>query len=107
MRRDEVVRQLRELSGLRARLAAMEAALDTLGEDEREIIEKMLIRPVPGAVEKLCEMLCVEKSSVYRRRDKALRKLKNFLSDLRENSGTTLPFRQCRMVTESEARDNA
>lgn len=83
MRRDEVIRRLRELNALRARLEAMEAALESLPEDEREIIEKMFITPKRGAGEKLCEMLCVELSTVYRRRNKALKKLGNSLSELR------------------------
>lgn len=83
MRRDEVVRRLRMLAKLRAEVARMEAALDTLTEDEREIIEKMMVEPTPGIGDKLCEILCVEIATVYRRRNKALKKLENFLSELR------------------------
>ena len=83
MRRDEVVRQLRALPKLRMEVSRMEAALETLSEDEREIIEKMMVNPKPGAGEKLCEMLCVEIATVYRRRNKALKKLGNFMSEMR------------------------
>lgn len=83
MRRDEVVRQLRALPKLRAELDRIETALDTLTEDEREIIEKMMVNPRPGAGDKLCEILCVELATVYRRRNKALKKLGNFLSEMR------------------------
>lgn len=83
MRRDEVVRLLRALPKLRWELARMEAALERLTEDEREIIDKMLVNPVPYASDKLCEMFDIEVAAVYRRRNKALQKLGNFLQELR------------------------
>ena len=57
MRRDEVICQLRALSKLRRDLDRMEAALDSLPEDQREIIEKMFVDPVPKASDKICEIL--------------------------------------------------
>ena len=92
MRRDEVVRQLRMLPKLRAEVARMEAALDCLTEEERDIIGTMLINPVPLASEKLCEKLLIERSAVYRRRDKAIIKLEKFLTELRDKSETTTQF---------------
>ena len=83
MRRDEVICQLRALAKLRRDLQRMEEALDTLNEDEREIIEKMFINPMPRAGDKLCEILCIELASVYRRRNKGLKKLGIYLSEMR------------------------
>ena len=49
-------------------------ALSGLDPEERLILYQMYILPQTGAVENLMEKLGVEKSSIYRRRDKALRK---------------------------------
>ena len=46
--------------------------LRELSEEERRILEKMYIVPKNGNLDELCQELGVEKSSVYRRRDKAL-----------------------------------
>ena len=92
MRRDEIVRQLRMLPKLRAEVEKMESALAILTEQERDIIGTMLINPVPLASEKMCEKLMIERSAVYRRRDKAMIKLEKFLTELRDENGTTTQF---------------
>ena len=84
MQRDEIVRALRQLNKLRALLDRLEDALEGLTECEREIIEKMYIRPVAGASDKICEMFDIEVASVYRRRNKALKKLGDALGQLGE-----------------------
>ena len=84
MQRDEIVRALRQLNKMRALLERMEDALDTLTECEREIIEKMYIRPMAKASDKICEMFDIEVASVYRRRNKALQKLGNALGRMGE-----------------------
>ena len=83
MQRDEVILALRQLEAMRLQVRRMEDALECLTECEREIIEKMMVEPTPGIGDKLCEILCVEIATVYRRRNKALKKLENFLSELR------------------------
>lgn len=47
-------------------------ALEALTEEERLILSSLYIYPVRGALDDLCEKLQVEKSSIYRKRDKAL-----------------------------------
>ena len=79
MRRDELIRRLRELRATQAALEQLEAALDALEEEEREIIDSFYISPGKRIAEKLCEKLLVEVPTVYRRRNKALKKLENFL----------------------------
>ena len=79
MRRDELIRRLRELRATRAALERLEAALDALEEEEREIIDSFYICPGKRIAEKLCEKLLVEVPTVYRRRNKALKKLEDFL----------------------------
>jgi FixJ family two-component response regulator len=82
MRRDEVVAALRqaqkdrkEISRLQARLAAFEKAWRSLTREEQEILHRTVVDHRKGQVEWLCGELGIEKSAVYRRRDKALQKL--------------------------------
>ena len=83
MRRDEVIKRLRELRGMRAAVEQMEDALEMLTEEEREIIDKIYVNPMKYANDKLCEMLMVEVPTVYRRRNKALKKLEFYLAQMR------------------------
>ena len=55
-------------------MGVTDRALSTLRQDEREILSRMLIFPEEGALASLCTDLGVESSSIYRRRDAALRK---------------------------------
>ena len=49
-------------------------ALDALEPEEKGILQQLYISHEVGAMERLCEKLCLEKSSIYRKRDSALRK---------------------------------
>lgn len=51
-----------------------EEALKILTGEERLILRRLYIYPESGSLERLCQELGVEKSSVYRRRDRALEK---------------------------------
>ena len=82
MRRDEVVAALRqaqkdrqEISRLQTRLATLEKAWRGLTREEQEILHRTVVDHRKGNVEWLCGELGIEKSAVYRRRDKALQKL--------------------------------
>ena len=82
MQRDEVVAALRqvkkdrqEISRLQTRLAAFEKAWRGLSREEQEILHHTVVEHRKGNVERLCGELDIEKSAVYRRRDKALMKL--------------------------------
>lgn len=81
MRRDEVVAALRqakrdwqEVARLQGRLAPVEKALDSLSREERKLV-LLVVNQRKGDVDRLCEELEIERSAVYRRRDKALQKL--------------------------------
>lgn len=81
MRRDEVVAVLRqaevhrrEIKRLQGLVAPVDAALESLSDEERELLSLVVDRR-QGQVERLCQMLEVEPATVYRRRNKALRKL--------------------------------
>lgn len=49
-------------------------ALEALDPEERLVLQRLFVQPRKGAVEALCRELSAERSSVYRRRDQALRR---------------------------------
>ncbi len=51
----------------------VERGLESLEPTQRQLLEKLFVQPVPARVEQLCRELAVERSSVYRYREKALR----------------------------------
>lgn len=51
----------------------VERGLSALTDEERLILDRFYIKPAKGNVDSLCEELCLEKSTVYDRKDKALR----------------------------------
>lgn len=61
-----------ELKNAREWMRIVDRALQCLSEEDRMILERMYIHPEMGAVDQLCYDLNLEKSSVYRYRDKAL-----------------------------------
>ena len=56
-------------------LDQLSRSLDALTEEERTVLDMLYIHPKKGNATKLCEVLEVEQSTVYRRRDKALEHL--------------------------------
>ena len=81
MRVDEVVAALRraekdrrEIRRLQARVAVVDAALESLSAEEQALLS-LVADPRKGQVDRLCQELEVEPATVYRRRNKALRKL--------------------------------
>ena len=52
----------------------VDRGLAALAEEEKLILQMLYIQPLKGNVDRLCEKLCVEQASVYRKRDKALRR---------------------------------
>lgn len=79
MRLDETVKALHQVRLWRLRLKALDAAMETLSECERAIIESLVIAPQRGNADKMCEMFDIEPAAVYRRRNKALKKLGELL----------------------------
>lgn len=80
--KQEVIQRLKGLEGLRQsaqslqkQVEILEGALQVLTPEERLVAEFLLISPEKGNVQRLCEMLHVEQSSVYRRRERVLEKL--------------------------------
>ena len=69
--RDELKRRLKEA---RLWVSMVDKALGALGDEEKMLLDKFYIHPLKGAVDDLCGQLHVEKATVYRRRDNALKR---------------------------------
>lgn len=69
--RDELKRRLKEV---RLWVSMVDKALDVLDDEERQVIERLFIHPMKGAMALLSEQLDIDKTTVYRRRDNALRR---------------------------------
>lgn len=78
-RRKDVALRLQGLDAMRQAVQTVDGALQVLTPEERLVAQMLLISPQRGNVQRLCEMLCVEKSSVYRRRERVLEKLERVL----------------------------
>lgn len=68
--REELKRALKQA---RIWVKTVDRALATLSEEERLVLRRVYICQEKGNVDRLCEELHLEKASVYRRRDAALR----------------------------------
>lgn len=69
--RDKLSQNLAEVVRFTARV---ERGLAVLGDDENEILSRCYIHPERGAVERIANARGLDKSTVYRIRDDALRK---------------------------------
>ncbi len=67
--------RLKNMEAMRQELARLEQALQVLTPEERLVVDRLVVHPVKGNAQVLCELLALEQSSVYRRKDRALRKL--------------------------------
>lgn len=79
-REDAIINNILERQELEAALQNAKAwvqitdrAMKALQKEERLILHRLYIYPEKGAVERLCKELGAESSSIYRRRDKALK----------------------------------
>lgn len=62
------------LTDTRAWLATMDKALTALTDEERLVLSRFYISQHKGSVDRLCEELHLEKTVVYSRKNKALRR---------------------------------
>ena len=60
-------------------------ALSALSPEDRLVLSRLYVYPEKGALERLCQDLGVEQSSIYRRRDRALRNFTTALYGTIEN----------------------
>lgn len=66
-------------------LRIADRALSALTPEEKLILHRLYIYPERGSLDRLCQELKVEQSSIYRKRDKALRKFTYALYGICEN----------------------
>lgn len=69
--RDNLKRKLKEA---RLWVEIVDGGLSVLDDDGRLVLELLFMHPAKGNIDRLCEQLCVEKSTAYRLRDEALRR---------------------------------
>lgn len=69
--RDDLKRKLKEA---RLWVEIVEGGLSILGDEEQLVLELLFIRPAKGNIDRLCEQLRVEKSTVCHCRDETLRR---------------------------------
>lgn len=69
--RDELKRRLKEA---RLWVAQVDKALAVLDDEERLVLDRFYIHRAKGIVGELCDRLNLEKTAVYDRRDRALRR---------------------------------
>lgn len=81
-RREELKLAMKEA---RAWVKIVDSGLAVLDEEERLVLERFYIHRAKGNVDRLCEELNVEKATVYRRRDGALRHFTIALYGVTEN----------------------
>ncbi|MBE7002627.1 MAG: DUF1492 domain-containing protein [Ruminococcaceae bacterium] len=62
------------LKQVRRWLAVTDRGLLALSQDERLVLQRLYLYPEQGAMERLCCELGVEQSTIYRKRDEALRR---------------------------------
>lgn len=65
-------------------LDVTERALSCLSGEEKHILHRLYISPEKGGIQRLCQELGVEQSSVYRRRDRALQHFATALYGLQQ-----------------------
>ncbi len=63
------------LSQVRSQLTALESALQVLTPEERLVVEQIFVYPQRGNVNRLCQILEIERTGIYRRKKRALEKL--------------------------------
>lgn len=63
----------------------VESGLESISAEERIILDRFYINPARGNVDRLCEELCVEKPTIYRKKDAALRNFTICLYGITEN----------------------
>ncbi len=68
---EELERRLRMTEAF---VSGVESALEVLDQEDRLILDRFYIHPQRGCADRLCDELSLERASVYRRKDQALRR---------------------------------
>lgn len=75
----ELYLRLRKAEAMRREVAEVDAALQMLSPAERMVLQMLVVTPERGNTARLCQMLEVEKSTLYRWKKQALKKVKAVL----------------------------
>lgn len=62
----------KNLAEARTWIYSVDAAMDSLSEEEKKILDKSFINPEKNSVDRLCHDLGYEKTTIYKKRDTAL-----------------------------------
>ena len=73
--RRQMAEKLKNLPAMRLQVETIDKAMQVLTPEERLLVEQMVIHRTKGNLQQLCQILELEKSAVYWRKDKALDKL--------------------------------
>lgn len=84
-KRKELIARLGALEQQRQAVQMLDQAMQLLTPEERVITDMLLIHPHTNNVRALCGVLGVEKSTIYRYRDSAIRKLLSALPTTMDN----------------------
>ena len=79
MEMGKMAERVRQLERMRQTVRYMDEAMQCLTPEERLALEVLVIDQERHGADRLCQQLGVERSSVYRCRDRALRKLQRIL----------------------------
>ena len=79
MHRQELENRLQQAS---CWVDTVKRALSVLSEDQQLVLRRLYMEPQKGSVDRLCWELGVEQSSIYRRRDQALKQFTTALYGL-------------------------
>ena len=69
--RDELKQRMKEAC---LWVSQVDKALSILSDEERLVLDRFYLHPIKGIIDDLCDRLNVERSAIYDRRDKALRR---------------------------------
>lgn len=75
MDKQKIVAWVRQVEDMRQQVQSFDCSVQALTPEERLVLDMLVRHPAKGNVQKLCQILEVEESSIYRRREKALGKL--------------------------------
>ena len=71
--------RLQRMEAMKREIQSMEDAIQRLTPEDRLILDYLVLHPRAEAAELLCQFLQVERSTVYRRKERALARLKKIM----------------------------
>ena len=81
MKFEKTVAMLRSMEAVRTRLEAMEECLEQLSDEERMVIEMLCLHPEKRNMCEICDILNMERTSVYRLKNRILAKIQGLFEE--------------------------